>query len=309
MKKKRQLLVLIPLVLTAALSCAYLFLYAAKRDESAPVIQIDNNILEVSVNYSQQDLVKGVSAWDEIEEDVTDKIVVESISSLRKDHTASIVYAAFDANGNVSKASRVIKFIDYTEPHFYLHSPLLFITSNNQDVMSCIGAVDVVDGDISRKIKGNLVSDTSTLSNAGVHRIEFRVSNSLGDTVYLTLPVDVFEPNEMNTSLNLKEYLIYLPKDSEFDPAEYLSSLAIGSSELYLDGSDESVSVYTDSYGKYELTTENGEYIIDVDIDSNVNTNISGVYTVTYRAVMERGTTTYTGFTRLNVVVEEMSHE
>ena len=48
MKKKRQLLVLIPLVFTAALSCAYLFLYAAKRDESAPVIQIDNNILEES---------------------------------------------------------------------------------------------------------------------------------------------------------------------------------------------------------------------------------------------------------------------
>lgn len=309
MKKKRKYLILIPLFLTGALCCAYMFLYAANRDKTAPVIKLNNNILEVSVNYTQQDLLQGVTAWDEHEGDVTYKVVVENISSLRKDHTANIVYAAFDSKGNVSKTSRKLKFTDYKEPQFYLKTPLVFTTSNNQDVMSCIGAKDVIDGDISRKIKGNLISDTSSLSNAGVHRIEFRVSNSLGDTVYLTLPVDVFEPNEMNASLTLKDYLIYLPKDADFDPAQYLSSLTIGTSELILDGSDDSVYVNAGSHIDLEMKTDSDQLIVNVDYDSNVNTGVSGVYSVTYTAVMERGTTTYTGFGRLNVVVEGTDHE
>lgn len=309
MKKKQQWLILLPLALCALLCGAYMFMFVMSDDLEPPVISMDQKELEVSVNAMKQQLLSDVKAWDEVDGNVSEQVVIESISALREDHTAEIVYAAFDQSGNVSKASRTIRYTDYQSPRFEIKKPLIFTTSSTMDVISCMSASDVLDGDISRKIKGTLISDTNSLSYAGVHEVQFRVTNSMGDTVYLKLPVDVFEPNTYNATLELNDYLVYLPLGSEFDSEVYLSTLKIGASELALDGSDSKVRLYINHYVDPSYYIGSGAEIVNAEVQSDVNTSVPGVYSVLYSVTLKRGSQEYTGFSRLNVVVEESDHE
>ena len=305
MKRKRKGLILIPLVVCAGLTAAYTMLFVRTQDRTAPVLKLSSELQEVSVNADEAELIKGVSAWDDVDGDVSNSIVVEKISSIRKDHTARITYAAFDAAGNVSRISNELHYTDYVEPHFELKRSLVLTTSNTSDVVSYMGAQDVLDGDLSSKVKGNLVSDLSSLSVAGEHQVEFRVTNSMGDTVHLTLVVDVVEPDAYNAALTLSEQLVYVKKDSEFDAESYLSSIKIGAAETMLDGSEPGVRVYVNDYTDPARFIGSGAQIVNVEMVDGVDIHTAGVYNVTYVVSVERGTTLYNAFGRLHVVVEE----
>lgn len=305
MKRKRKGLILIPLVVCAGLTAAYTMLYVRGKDSTAPVLKLNSELLEVSVNATEAELLKGVSAWDDVDGNVSDLIVVEKISSIRKDHTADVTYVAFDTAGNVSRISKEVRYVDYVEPHFTLKRSLVFTTSNVPDVVSYIGATDVLDGDLSSKVKGNMVSDLSSLAVAGEHQVEFRVTNSMGDTVHLTLPVDVFEPDAYNATLTLTEQLVYVQKDSEFDAESYLSSIKIGAVETMLDGSESGVRVYVNDYTDPARFIGSGAQIVNVEMVNGVDIQTAGVYSVTYVVSVVRGTTQYNAFGRLHVVVEE----
>lgn len=305
MKKKRRWLVLIPLILCAALTAAYTFLFVVNQDINPPVIHVDDEVLKVSVSAENEQLLKGVSAWDDVDQDVSDLIVIEDISEIASDSTAKITYAAFDASGNVAKTSRTLQYTDYTSPHFLQKRALVFNANSSMDVLSCIGAEDVLDGDLSSKVKGTLISDTVSLSYAGLHTIEFRVTNSMGETVRISLPVDVVESDAYNASVELSDYLVYVPLQSEFDGEDYLSLLKIGATEYALDDSDDSIRTYVNNYVNPDRYIGSGATIINVEMNSTVNTSVPGVYSVTYTVTLERGTTEYVGFSRLNVVVEE----
>ena len=58
----------------------------------------------------------------------------------------------------------------------------------------------------------------------GSHMVQFQVTNSLGDTVSETFPVEVISSGIYNAALELTDYLVYLPKDAQFYPAQYLKS-------------------------------------------------------------------------------------
>lgn len=310
-KKKNSWLLIVPLLLCGLLMGIYSFLFVWRDDTTAPVITIAADRIEVSVQAGEEELFEGVSALDDRDGDVTAKMVVEKISNISDDHTATITYAAFDESGNVSKASRTVYYTDYTEPEFGLTRALVFPKGASTDVLSYVMVQDAIDGDLSDKVKGTLVSDTSSLSYAGVHEIDFRVTNSMGDTVHLILPVDVYETGEYNATVNLNAYLTYIEKDSDFEAENYLKKLTIGSIDYSLQGDDPEIELYINGQlvqnGAAETTPGADEGMddeetirIDVEMDSTVDTGMPGVYSVTYTVTMDR----YTGFTRLNVVVE-----
>lgn len=272
--------------LCLALSAVFLLLYFGFRaytgisvDKTPPKISFAEGTPEFSVKDPESVLTMGVTAQDKKDGDVTSSVLVESVK-LIEGSTASVTYAAFDSSGNVSKASREIIYTDYTSPHFTLSKSLSFPQGSSFDVMSIIGAYDDRDGDIGHRIRATPLDDVA-ITTLGSHDVEFRVSNSMGETVRLTLPVEVYDPNKYYGTLELKNYLLYLKKGESFDPREQLDVVKFGSDTTYLRQSVPSGFTWESS----------GE----------VDTNTPGIYTVKYEVSYYTG---YTAYSKLIVIVE-----
>ena len=301
-KKGRNVLIILITLLAVAATGAYAFLFVLWDDTTPPKITAASDVLEVSVSAGETELLAGVTAEDNADGDVTDRVLIEGITGLNDQSEATITYAAFDKAGNVSKTTRTLKYSDYHSPVFGQSKSLTFAAGNSSDILSYMSASDVIDGDISSRVKGTLVSDTGSLSYPGVHQVEFRVTNSMGDTQYITLPVEIYENGAYNASVLLTDYLIYLQKDAEFDPKDYLGSLTAGNNTYSLTNQTSRTRVYVNHYVDPAANTTPYISIINVDIENDVDTSIPGVYSVIYEASYED---IYTGYARLNVVVEE----
>lgn len=274
-------ILLVVLILCLIVFICYFIAVHANTDTTAPVISFDSDTLSMSVYDEHTVLLNGVSAQDRKDGDVTSSILIEGISSIREDHCATVTYAAFDQSGNVTKAERTIQYTDYDSPKFALSAPLIFRSGSTIDLFDYVTVTDLLDGDLSKKVKASLVGGTTSISQIGVHQVELRVTNSMGDTARLTVPVDVYQANEYNATVTLTDYLIYLKKGDTFLPKQYLESLDTGFTE----------------YSISQLPSSE----LSVDIQSDVQTDACGTYSVTYTVSYEN----YTGYSRIIVVVEE----
>ena len=132
------------------------------------------------------------------------------------------------------------------------------------------------DGSLKDRIKGTLVSGETQIAQAGEYTVEFRVTNSLGDTAYLTAPVEVLPAGDGGAELTLSSYLTYLKKNAAFVPEYYVTGLSAGGQIISLDEAP-------------------------VQITSNVDMTRAGTYWVDYAARYGQKTAR----TRLLVVVED----
>lgn len=275
--RRKELRIYLPLlVLLLVVTGVYVALSNFSEDTRPPKLTIPEDALSVSVSDPESALLQGITALDNHDGDVTDLILVEKISDLSDDHTAIVTYAAFDRSGNVSKGTRTVRYTDYTSPVFSLRAPLVFQEGTNPDVLGRISASDVIDGDISRNIKAALAGSAASLSIAGTHPVAFRVTNSMGDTVYITVPVDVLPVNTYLGTVNLTANLIYVAQGASFQPAAYFRSLSLASNHF---------------------TVADG---VKLTVDSDVDTSVPGTYSVAYTATYQN----MQAFTRLIVIVE-----
>ena len=273
---------LLMLALLAVCSAAFI-LYQSWRsrtlDTQPPVITVPSEPLELSVQDDSSLLLQGVRAYDAKDGDVTQSVVVESVYGALAQRQFQVTYAAFDSAGNVAKATRAVLYTDYESPRFSLAAPLIFRSSGASDIFRIMDAEDVFDGSLKDRIKGTILSGEGQIYEPGEHVVQFRVTNSLGDTAYLTAPVLITETQD-GASISLTQYLVYLETGEAFDAAEYLSSWQVGMQRTQLHGANGS---------------------IKVQIDDPVDTSVPGTYCVEYTA--ESGQ--YQARTRLIVVVEE----
>lgn len=278
MRRKMRWMPAVLAVACAALCFWYVYSVVMARDTTAPRISFAEETVSVSVHDWQGMLLAGVSAQDDRDGDVTVSLVVEGVSSIRADHSATVTYAAFDKAGNVAKASRTVLYTDYESPVFTLSAPLVFRGGIVPDVFSCVGAADLLDGDLTNRVKANLISE-NTITEIGTHQVELRVTNNMGDTVRLTVPVEVYAAGTYNATVNLSAYLIYVEAGRRFSGEEYLQSFTCGG----------------ETYAADALPGD-----ATVTVESTVQTDVPGTYTVDYTVSYEN----YTGYSRLIVVVE-----
>lgn len=265
---------------------------AARTDTQPPVIQMTEQPPEVSVQGDRSDLLQGVTATDDRDGDVTASLVVESVQLQDKNGTVRVNYAAFDRAGNVTKASRTMKYSDYHSPRFSLEKPLVYTYGSSFDVLKTLSAADVVDGDIQHRIRATMLEE-STITAVGTHRVMFSVSNSLGDTVKMELPVEVHNSSEYAATLTLTEYMVYLPVNTLFDPADYLDTYTRNRKDTNVSG------------GRMPQN-------FSMEIKGQVRTDVPGVYVLEYRVTYTDRSNIhaaydpeYTGYSKLIVVVEE----
>ena len=267
MKNRKKIL---PWMIVAVCCCAFAAYIVTTRgmgDHIPPEITVPEGTLTVSASADEKKLLGGVSAKDETDGDVTASLVVESVSDVYDDNRATVTYAAFDAAGNVSKAQRSIRYKKYIGPRLTLSGPLIFQEGKNVDIFDVIGATDKRDGRLDSQVKATLVEGGSIIEKAGEYQVEFRVTNSLGGTERLVLPVFVTTRDPDRTP-HLSEYLVYLKKGADFKPMDYLTS---------------------DTRGW------------PMNVVTKLDTDRPGVYTVDY----EDKNGAYFGWTRMIVVVEE----
>lgn len=223
-------------------------------DKTVPQITIPGGILEVSLDVETEELLQGVTAYDEKDGDITDRIIVESISRFVTPGTSVVKYAVCDSDNHVASATRTIVYANYTPPRFQLSDSLVFNISQNINIRSILGAVDSIDGDISNKVI--VTANEYTANIAAVYYISAKVSNSKGDMIVQQFPVYVEESSLSGPEIKLKDYIVYLEVGGECDLLGNVISATAA------DGAD--------------LAEQ-------INIDTNFDSSAPGMYEVHYR--------------------------
>lgn len=288
--KKNNILLVVLIVLCLGVFFGYRALDSLRSDNEAPTIHMSTQIPEISVEDPKNTLLQGITAKDNRDGDVTDSVVVEGLELLSSDGRLQVSYAAFDKAGNVAKSQREAKYVDYRRPRFTLEGPLLYRMGSNFDVLSTVGATDVIDGDIQHRIRATSMV-TYSIAEQGIHDVQFQVSNSLGDTSTAVFPVEVYDPTDFEATLTLNSYLVYLKQGETFSSQTYLGTFVLMGDTTVLDGK---------LPAKYSLKT-----------NGTVQTQTPGVYPVEYRVTYTQKHETdpardreYTGYSKLIVIVE-----
>ncbi len=283
-------------LLSAVMYAGYRGYEGSHNDNIAPFIEYDEECISASVKVTKEELLRDVNAFDAKDGDVTHSLLIESISDFIGQKERIITYAAFDSGNNVAKRQRKLVYTDYLPPRFSLSKPLRFVQGETDHLLDNLKAYDCIDGDLSESIKYD-EPDYDFGSIQGTYTIEFRVTNSAGDTSFLPVEVDFYNPvyNEVKYApeILLKDYLVYLKEGGSFDPSLYLKSVTIDKKDYSF--REDSNTGYGSSYGD----TISKKSIL---MKSDVNTRKPGIYQVEYSMQAQNG---YTGTTKLLVLVEE----
>ncbi len=266
-----RIIIVVLFLITTALFSMYYVNEKLTEDNTMPVISIEGELIEVSFETTREELLQGVTAYDEKDKDITDKIIVESVSRFIDEGVCKVTYAVCDNDNNVANATRKIKYKNYESPKFSLTQGLCFSIYETIDIAEAIRAVDCIDGDITKNII--ITSEDFSSSTAGVFELEVSVANSKGDTSIINLPLVVEDRSVMAPKIELSQYLIYTKPGEEIDFQQYLVK----------------------AQDRLEKDITN-----DVRIETNANLNAPGTYSVHYYVTDSNGVS---GHTILNVIV------
>lgn len=269
-------------VAVAAVFLAVNVIQRLSGQDGGPVISVPKEILTVSIEDGEEALLQDVTAQDGRDGDVTSSVLVESISKFYGG-VRQVTYAAFDSDGNATKATREIQYSDYTEPRFTLSHSLRYQTGEDIDLEELVQATDCLDGDVTSKVKVSTDSSLSTRT-AGVYQVTFSVTNSAGDTATLETELVVYDPDYNDADVNLSTYLVYCQAgDDEPDYRSYVQSVVAGSVR------------YTFSEGATSATGSDGSILrrTALQVRGSVDMDTAGAYQVylTYRGEDYQGTT------------------
>lgn len=214
--KLMRILIAVLFVIVAVASAAVFIGEKLNTDTTIPQIKVEGELIEVSLKATDEELLKGVTAYDEKDKDLTDKIIVESISRFTEKGVCKVTYAVCDNDNNIAKATRKIKYKGYESPKFSVSGNLCFsLYEGRIDLKELITATDSLQGDISSDII--MTSDKYSAVEAGNYTVNVTVTNKKNDTSTIQLPLIVEDRPISSPVIELEEYLIYADKGSEID--------------------------------------------------------------------------------------------
>lgn len=223
---KKNIFCIILLVFSISVFIFYMKYEEATNDSVAPVLTCETDTITADVSITEEELLQGVVATDNRDGDVSDTIVIQSISDFIQDNERIITYAAIDNDMNVGRIERTLIYTDYTEPTFSLTSPLSYVVGSKIDVLANIHANSTLDGNITNKIRYGLETMIDNLT-PGVYPVEFRVTDSCGKTSYLNTEIEIYDSIYAGIDVTLTKYLTYISVGDSFEPEKYFKSSTI----------------------------------------------------------------------------------
>ena len=217
--RRIRLLAVLVFIITASLFGYQKYNAYMAEDIKPPQIVMPEDTIKVKCGAEPEELLAGITAKDSRDGDVTDHLMIESMSNFigKKNNKRNMVVTAFDSAGNMAKVTRTVIYTDYKSPEFVLESPLRY-PLDTTNVNIALKAKDVIDGDITGKIKistdGNIRMD-----KAKNYDIIFSVANSSGDVSTLPVTFKVFDPavEAEKPQIALTKYLVYTKKKKKVD--------------------------------------------------------------------------------------------
>ncbi len=259
-------------------------------DDQAPVITAESETIQASVNVTDEELLAGMTAQDNLDGDVTGSLVVVSKTRFSSIGVRKINYAAFDRNNNVGKLERTIEYTDYVSPHFVLKQPLRFPTGNSSnDFLAHMSVEDCLDGDLTGQIKITFGTTEASGMTTTEQDVNVTVTNSAGDNASLVLNAS-FEDYATYSQYvpALQDYIVYVKKGEKPDLEHIVTGIWSAGNIL-----DASKAGFNGHYYRYH--------------EDNVDYNTPGVYTVRFSLIRPRELKDEItlGESLLTVVVEE----
>lgn len=186
--------------------------------EEGPVIECPEEVLEISIHDDDRALLAGVTARDSQDGDLTDRVMVGGVSKLIGGDRAKVTCMVFDSDDNMASLVRQVRYTDYRRPRISLAEPLVFADDSQAKLLSRVTVTDVLDGDLSAQAR---VSTLWATADEGVYSATILVTNSMGDTAMVDVPVFI---GRTAGDILLEQQVLYLSQGAEFDPLDQLRS-------------------------------------------------------------------------------------
>ncbi len=209
-------------VVACAVLC-WLLYSVAGRDSVKPQITDSVGNLHLKVSDDSQLLMTGLTATDDRDGDLTDRILVERISRFSVPGVCQVSYVVFDNENNFCRYQRTVTYDDYVSPRLQLEGALMYRMGEQISILDRIHLYDCLDGDITHKLK---LESSNVLDNTiGVYEIELYATNNYGDNIYARIPLNIGVYSADAPQIRLKQYLAYTKVGEEFYPLAYVESV------------------------------------------------------------------------------------
>lgn len=106
--KQRHVVVLMSLSIAGLLGLTVYM--TISMDRTPPVITIPDKEITYKEGADTDSLLKDVTAWDDVDSNITDKLRVDTIIPDKDGLTAVVVYAVYDSSNNVTKEKRTVSY-------------------------------------------------------------------------------------------------------------------------------------------------------------------------------------------------------
>lgn len=225
--------------------------YYGNLNTDYPKLTATETQLQISVDDPAEAIFRGLTAQDATDGDLTDRIMVASMSHFLEPGTVNVKYVVFDSHNNSATLTRRVHYTDYVPPRFTLDKAPVYTVGNSFDLLDHVHVQDCIDGDISDRIR--VVSNMVNNYSVGNYPVLLEVANSCGDTAQITLWV-TYQAKEPTATVLLHDYIVYLPQGDAFDPHKYLVAVTdrnaqpLETSQVQIQGL-----LDTDTPGAYQL--------------------------------------------------------
>lgn len=256
-------------------------------DNESPIIKLvdDDN----SICPNQEYIEKGYSAYDNVDGDITSKVIKEI-----KDN--KVYYSVFDSSNNKRTIIRNISYVDKEKPNINLiGGNIVYVYKNQEYKERGYFAIDNCDGDVTNKV--NVINNVDT-TKEGEYNVRYSVVDTFGNKNTISRTVVVYDdiskipkngkvvyltfddgPGSYTESiLNvLNEYNV----KATFFVTNQFSSYQYMIKKEYESGHSIAVHTYSHNYGKiYENVNS---YVDDFNQMNQIVFNETGMYTKMFR--------------------------
>ncbi len=282
--------IFIVFVLSVIAFVAYNVFSRMVEDNEPPVITCDSDTISVSVEDDESALLKGVTAEDNRDGDLTDSVRVASMTNFTEPGKRTVTYAVFDSANLAATYTRNLEYTDYTSPEIHLSAPLRFTLdeTDEMNVAENMTAEDCLDGDITSQIRSTF-NDSTYAYQTGNYNLTVQVSNSASDTCSVNLVATITDPSDTDEREKyypvLSDYIVYTDVGKSVDLESLITGFERNGTEYLFEETEEDF-----------LPGGRG----DVEISGDVDYETAGSYTVDYTFTTEDGAA---ATTKLAVVV------
>ncbi|MBC1557014.1 immunoglobulin-like domain-containing protein [Listeria seeligeri] len=234
------------------------------NDSSTPVTPSDSNIAptltaeEQTLHvYSNFDPLKGVTAEDAEDGDLTSSIIVINNNvNMSIPGTYNVTYSVKDSNGAKTILSMNVNVVN-DAPSLIVSGKTIHVKDSFNPLIG-VAAEDTEDGDLTKEIK--VIENTVDTSKEGTYSVTYEVNDTIGEKTQKSISVVVVNDAPIISTDDKN-----IPIDSEFNVLDEVTA----------------------------YDTEDGDLTKEIKvIENTVDTSKEGIYSVTYEVTDSYGKTT-----------------